>query len=366
MPSRRRAIIFAALLSLCFLPFSNQTLAEPPLKEASFYQKLKNNLVSCQLCPRKCAIPDGRRGFCGVRENRKGTLYTLSYGRLVSMNFLDPVEKKPLFHFLPGSRTFSIATAGCNMKCSFCQNWEISQASPSEMSFAYVEPRQLIQKVINSGTGIIAYTYTEPTIFFEYMLECAKLARQAGLRNVMHSNGFINQEPLEELCKYLDAANIDLKAFSEDYYFKMSEGALAPVLESLKTLKSNGVHLEITTLVIAGYNDDEESIRQMSVWIRDNLGADTPLHFSRAFPMYKLLNINPTPLATLERAARIAGDSGLKFVYIGNIGQNPAENTYCPKCGKLIIERNGFSVSRIHMKDGRCAYCGEVIPGVWK
>ncbi|MFA5411306.1 MAG: AmmeMemoRadiSam system radical SAM enzyme [Candidatus Omnitrophota bacterium] len=352
------ALIF---LSLC----PPKSFTQDKLKEALFYKKLDNQAVQCQLCPRYCYIAKAKRGFCGVRENRDGILYTLSFAKLVSRNDLDPVEKKPLFHFLPGSRTFSIATAGCNLKCKFCQNWDISQRRPEEVNYLYLEPEQLIREVKASGRRIIAYTYTEPTIFYEYMLECAKLAKAAGIKNVMHSAGYINEEPLRQLAKYLDAANIDLKGFSDDYYAQMSEGSLGPVLQSLKILKEEGVHLEITNLVLPGYNDDSQTIRRMCLWIKENLGADTPLHFSRFWPMYKLVALNPTPLETLDKAREIALAAGLKYVYIGNVAGHFAESTYCPRCKKVLIERKGYFISENNLKNGKCKFCGEKIEGVW-
>jgi len=357
-------IFLFCLLGACF--YLPGIVAEAPLKEALFYSKLDNDIVQCHLCPRNCVIPPGRRGFCGVRENRKGVLYTLSYAKLVSANPFDPIEKKPLFHFLPGQTTFSIATAGCNLKCKFCQNWEISQKLPEEVNYDYIEPARLIDEVRHSGRNILAYTYTEPTIFYEYMLDVAKLAKEVGIKNIMHSSGYINEEPLRQLAKYLDAANIDLKGFSEDYYAKLSEGTLEPVLRSLKILKEEGVHLEITNLVLPGFNDDEGTIIKMCLWIKENLGADTPLHFSRFQPMYKLLALNPTPVETLEKARKITLDCGLKYVYIGNVAGHSAENTYCPKCGKILIRRSGYIISEINIVEGRCKFCGEKIDGVWK
>jgi pyruvate formate lyase activating enzyme len=355
--------LFCSLLAACFyLPV---IFAQSPLKEALFYEKLENNTVQCHLCPRNCVIPDGRRGFCGVRENRGGTLFTLVFAKPVSIH-IDPIEKKPLFHFLPSTTAFSIATAGCNLKCKFCQNWEISQFWPEDVDYVYLEPKDLVNKVLASGSPTIAYTYSEPTIFYEYMLETAKLAKASGLKNIMHSNGYINEQPLRQLAKYLDGANIDLKGFSDDYYSKFSEGTLAPVLKSLKVLKEEGVHVEITNLVLAGYNDDDATAVKMCLWLKENLGPDTPLHFSRFFPMYKLVSLNPTPVAALERLRKIAMDCGLRYVYIGNVGGHPAENTYCPKCKNLIVERRGYFVGQVNIIDGKCKFCGEEIPGVWK
>jgi len=335
-------------------------------QEALFYDKLPEQNVQCRLCPRNCLILPGKRGFCGIRENRGGKLRALSYAKAVSLNDLDPIEKKPLFHFLPGTRTFSVATAGCNLKCKFCQNWSISQKKPEEVDFVLLEPRELLEKARKSGRPTIAYTYSEPTIFYEYMLQTAQLAKKSGIKNVMHSNGYINEAPLRQLAKHLDAANIDLKGFSNDYYQQLSEGTLEPVLRSLKVLREEGVHLEITNLVVPGLNDDSEEIRKMCLWIRENLGADTPLHFSRFWPVYKLSGLDPTPLESLEKAREIARECGLKYVYIGNVGNHPAESTYCPKCSKAVITRVGYMVTEINIENGRCKFCGERIEGVWK
>jgi pyruvate formate lyase activating enzyme len=356
------ALFFILIAASLYLPFIN---ADPGLKEGLFYERLENKTVQCHLCPRSCVIPAGRRGFCGVRENQGGTLYALSYGKLVAVH-IDPIEKKPLFHFLPGSGVFSIATAGCNLRCKFCQNWDISQKTPEDVQYTFIEPADLIKQVKASGSGIIAYTYTEPVIFYEYMLETAKLARAEGIKNVIHSSGYVNEEPLRQLARYLDGANIDLKGFCDDYYVKMSEGTLDPVLKSLKVLKSEGVHLEITNLLVPGYNDDDENIRKMCLWIKENLGASTPLHFSRFWPLYKLTALNPTPVTTLERARRIATDSGLHYVYIGNLAGNEAENTYCAKCKKVLIRRIGYTILENNVKEGKCGFCGEGVDGVWK
>ncbi len=355
-------ILFFGLIAACFyLPDIN---AKEALKETLFYKKLDNKIVQCQLCPRRCTIANGQRGYCGVRQNREGTLYTLVYAKPVAIH-IDPIEKKPLFHFLPSTTAFSIATAGCNLKCKFCQNWEISQVKPEDVQYSYIEPEGLIKKVKESGSPTIAYTYTEPTIFYEYMLETAKLAKKEGIRNVMHSCGYINEEPLRQLAKYLDAANIDLKGFTNDYYAKMTDASLEPVLKSLKILKEEGVHVEITNLILPGYNDDPDTIRKMCLWIKDNLGSGTPLHFSRFFPMYKLTSLSPTPVETLEIARKIALESGLKYVYIGNVGGHSAENTYCPRCKKVLIERRGYFVLQNNIENGKCKFCGEKIEGIW-
>jgi len=366
---KKLLIAISAIVVLVSMPFllptKTKSFSEKLLKEAMYYEKWDNKIVHCLLCPRKCVIPDKQRGFCGVRENRNGILYTLVYAEPVTIN-IDPIEKKPLFHVLPGSYAFSVATVGCNLKCKFCQNWQISQARPGEVKSMHVSPAELVEKVKRSGAPVIAFTYTEPTIFFEYMLETAKLAHKAGLRNVMHSAGFINPEPLKEICKYLDAANIDLKGFTQKYYEEICLGSLDNVLESLKIIKQAGVHLEITCLILPGLNDDPDTIRAMCVWIRKNLGSDVPVHFSRFWPMYKLVNLSPTPIETLEKARRIAMDTGLKYVYIGNAPGNPAENTYCPVCHRPVILRSGYTIIGRHIdKKGRCEYDGTNIEGIW-
>lgn len=355
------AFVLLLLVACIALP---RITAETILKEALFYEKLSDRAVQCHLCPRNCFIADGRRGFCGVRENRKGTLYTLVYARPVAVH-IDPIEKKPLFHFLPGTEAYSIATAGCNLRCKFCQNWEISQRKPEEVDYLDISPEELVRRAREAGSPTIAYTYTEPTIFYEYMLETAKLAKKQGIRNIMHSAGYINKEPLEGLLPYLDAANIDLKGFSDEYYARFSDATLGPVLETLKRIRKAGVHLEITTLIVPGFNDDSKTLTKMCLWIKDNLGADTPLHFSRFFPLYKLVALNPTPVFTLEKARDIALDCGLKYVYIGNISANPAEDTYCPACKKVLIRRSGYIVLEVNIVDGKCKFCGEKIAGVW-
>ena len=368
MRFKNKFIVFSPLIFLLLLSstlFALRQKKQSSLREALFYAKFGSNYVTCQLCPRRCVIPEGGRGFCGVRKNIGGKLYSLVYGKPCAVH-IDAIEKKPLFHVLPGSRTFSIATAGCNLRCKFCQNWQISQAKPEEVQSVNLEPAQVVAKTKESNCKSITYTYTEPTIFYEYALETAKIARKEGLKNYMHSAGFINPKPLRELCKHLDAANVDLKGFSEDYYQKLCQGHLEDILRSLKIIKEEGVWLEITNLIIPTLNDDPKLIRKMCVWVRDNLGAETPLHFSRFYPMYKLRNLSPTPISTLEKARKIARDVGLKFVYIGNIPGHQGENTYCPACHKLLIERVGYSILANNLNKGRCKFCRRKIPGIWE
>ena len=333
-------------------------------KLSPHYQSLKDGKIQCLLCPRECIVPKGGRGFCGVRENREGEYYSLVYGNPCAVH-VDPVEKKPFYHLLPASTSFSIATAGCNFRCKFCQNWEISQTTPDETYNLDLPPEEVVALAKKAGSRSIAYTYVEPTIFYEYMLDTAKLAKKEGVLNVYHSNGFINPGPLKELCKVLDAANIDLKGFTEDFYSSMSQGRLAPVLRTLKTLKSEGVHVEITNLVIPTQNDDSETIRKMCAWIKSELSADTPIHFSRFYPLYKLRNLPPTPVSTMEKNRQIASEAGLEYVYIGNVPGHEGERTYCPQCKKLLIFRQGYSIGEINLNKGKCKFCGKPISGIW-
>lgn len=332
---------------------------------ASYWQRVRDNIVQCLLCPRKCVLDIGQRGVCTVRINRDGMLYTLGYGNPIAVH-VDPIEKKPFFHVLPGSKAFSIAVAGCNMRCLFCQNWEISQSKPDETMNYNMSLEDVVNGAIKSDCRFIVYTYTEPTVFYEYMLDISKLAKEKGLKNGMHTCGYINQEPLKELLKYMDAVNVDIKAFNEEFYNKMGMMAqLQPVLETIKTIKKEGVHLELTNLIIPNQNDDPKEIRKMCVWIKENLGDEVPLHFSRFMPSFRLQNLPPTPVTKLEEAYRIAKDVGLKYVYIGNVPGHTFENTYCPKCGKTVTGRIGYQILENHIRDGKCGYCGEKILGIW-
>jgi len=333
-------------------------------KLSSHFLPLDNQKIQCQLCPRQCRVANGQRGFCGVRENRDGKYYSLVYGNPCAVH-VDPVEKKPFYHLLPASTSFSIATAGCNLRCKFCQNWEISQTTPDETYNLELPPEKVVASAKRAGSRTIAYTYVEPTIFFEYMVDTARLAKKEGILNVYHSNGFINPGPLKELCQSLDAANIDLKGFTEEYYSSMSQGSLAPVLQTLMTLKKEGVHVEITNLVVPTQNDGVETVRKMCAWIKSELGADTPLHFSRFYPLYKLRNLPPTPVSTLEKNRQIAMEVGLEYVYIGNVPGHEGERTYCPRCKKLLIFRQGYSIGEVHVSKGKCKFCGKPIAGIW-
>ncbi|MFA5143903.1 MAG: AmmeMemoRadiSam system radical SAM enzyme [Candidatus Omnitrophota bacterium] len=338
----------------------------PKSRVAGWWESLGNNVVHCGLCPRKCIINPGQRGFCEARINREGVLYTLGYGNPIAVH-VDPIEKKPFFHVLPGTRTYSIAVAGCNMRCLFCQNWQISQARPDEVTAYDVPPEKVVANAKRSGCPFIVYTYTEPTVFYEYMLDISRLAKKSGLRNGMHTCGYINPAPLKELLKYMDAVNVDLKSFDPEFYKKMASMAdIGSVLETIKSVKREGVWLELTNLIIPGQNDDPGQIRRMCEWIKDNVGGDVPLHLSRFTPAFKLQNLPPTPLEKLEEAYRIAKDVGLKYVYVGNVPGHTFENTYCPKCKRIAIARIGYEVLENNIVDGRCRSCGDKISGIWK
>ncbi|MBN2459642.1 AmmeMemoRadiSam system radical SAM enzyme [Candidatus Woesearchaeota archaeon] len=334
------------------------------MKEALYYSKLKNKLVKCELCPWNCIIAPEKRGMCGVRQNNEGILYSLVYARPCSMH-LDPIEKKPFYHFIPGAWAFSIATIGCNFFCRFCQNWQISKAGAEDIEnqFEEVLPEKVVELCKKNGCDVISYTYTEPTIFYEYMVEIARLAKKAGIKNTIVSNGYINEAPLRELCKVIDGANIDLKAFTEEFYQKACKGRLEPVLKSLKVLKQEGVWLELTNLVVPGLNDDLKKIEEMCKWIANELGRDVPLHFSRFHPDYKMADAQATSLETLEKAKEIA-EKYLDYVYIGNVGGE--SNTLCPKCKSVVLMRSMMDVNENKLKKGKCFKCSNIIAGVWE
>mgnify|MGYP001178185459 FL=1 len=332
---------------------------------AKYFETLDEKNVKCTLCPHYCKLGDGQTGLCKARKNLGGKLYALTYGKPVAIN-VDPIEKKPLFHFLYGSKTFSIGCAGCNLHCNFCQNWTISQASPDEVPFEAMTPSQVVEKAIESGSLSVAFTYNEPIIFYEFMLETAKLAKEKGLKTVMVTNGYINQEPLKELAKYIDAANIDLKGFSEKFYKEYTTASLKPVLETIKTLKEMGVFIEITNLIILKANDKDEEILALIKWVKVNTGTETPLHFSRFFPAYKLKDRPPTPVETVEKARDMAIKEGMKFVYTGNLRTENSEDTICPHCGKKVVDRSGFQIVSENINNGKCGYCGGEIYGMWE
>jgi pyruvate formate lyase activating enzyme len=333
-------------------------------REGFLYKKINNNNVVCQICPNQCVLAPGDRSICRSKVNMNGILYSLVYGNPCSVN-IDPVEKKPLFHFLPRSKTFSIATAGCNFRCLNCQNWEISQAKPHEVRSYELFPQDVVNEAQRSGVSSIAYTYSEPVTFFEYMIDTARLARENKLHNLLISNGYINQEPLLALCKVLDGANVNLKSLSDAIYRKLNGGRLDPVLNTFKTMHEHGVHFEMTNLVVPGYTDDTEMVKQMCQWILTHLGPNYPLHFLRFFPKYKLDRLPPTPLSTLIRFRKLAMGEGVRYVYVGNVSFPEGNNTYCHSCNKLLVERIGYFIPSYHMDENRCKYCKTVIPGRW-
>jgi pyruvate formate lyase activating enzyme len=332
--------------------------------EARFYEKLPNKTVQCKLCPRGCVVGDGGRGHCRVRENRGGTYYSLVHSRVCAAH-IDPIEKKPFFHFHPGIVAFSIATAGCNVNCKFCQNWEISQATPEELPAKYLPPREVAGLAKQYQCPAVAFTYSEPTVFNEFVTDAADAAHAEGVKSVVVSNGFIQQEPLKKLCQHVDAIKIDLKAFSPAYYRDVVNAELQPVLDTLVTTRKQAKWMEIVHLVVPTLNDGDTEFRDLARWIKSNLGTEVPVHFTRFQPLYLLKNLPPTPVETLERAKAIADAEGLQYVYIGNVPGHPAENTYCPKCRRLLIERAGFTITQMHLRKGRCEYCQHAIPGVW-
>lgn len=332
-------------------------------KEALFYAQTPKG-IRCQICPNECDIKEGEAGDCRNRVNKNGKLYSIAYGNPCAIH-VDPIEKKPLNHFLPGSNAFSIATAGCNLACLYCQNWTISQKSPAETKNYDLLPDKVVETCIENNCESIAYTYSEPITFYEYTYDSSVLARQAGIKNVLVSAGYINREPLLKLCKVTDAANIDLKSFSDEIYLKLNAGKLQPVLDTLVTMKNEGVWLEITNLVVPSWTDDLEMIKRMCGWLAKNGFTEIPLHFSRFQPMHKLTQLPPTPVNTLKSARDIAIQEGLKHAYIGNVPGLGSESTICPKCSKVVIERRGYSVIQNNLENGKCRFCTSPVAGVW-
>jgi len=321
--------------------------------------------VQCELCPKMCLIKPGQSGECRVRINIDGVLRTVVYGFPCSIN-IDPIEKKPFFHFLPASTTLSLATVGCNLHCRNCQNWEISQCNPEDSQAVFCPPERLVELTKNYNCPSLSYTYTDPVIYYEYTYDTAKLARDSDIRNTLVTAGYINPEPWKKLLNYTDAARIDLKGITDDFYRQVCSATLKPVQDSIVLTRANNVHLEIINLIIPTLNDQPEQIRQLARWLKANLGSDIPLHFSRFFPQYKMQHLPPTSLTTLDMAREIAISEGLDYVYIGNIQSRQGQNTYCPACKRLLIERSGFTVLQNQLKDGRCPDCSREIYGVWK
>jgi len=334
------------------------------MKEALFYERQDNGRVRCRLCRFNCQISDGKRGICGVRENRNGTLYSLVYGKLCAEN-IDPIEKKPLYHVMPGSRSYSIATVGCNFRCRHCQNYSISQVPPqARIPGTEYPPGEVVQKALANSCRSVSYTYTEPTMFFEFAWDTARLAHDAGLKNVFVTNGYIGKEALAAIAPVLDAANIDLKGFSEEFYRDVVHARLSEVLDSIIEYRRLGIWIELTTLVIPGLNDTDADLKGIAAFIAGNLGTDTPWHVSQFHPTFQLTDRPRTPPDTLHRAAEIGRAAGLKYVYEGNLPGKGGENTSCPSCSTIVIERFGYVITRNRLKDGACPDCGQVIPGV--
>lgn len=331
---------------------------------ARYWVKLEEKKVKCLLCPKKCVVPNLERGYCGVRENQEGEYKTLIYNRVCSLG-ADPVEKKPFFHFLPRSRSFSLSTAGCNFECKYCQNWQISQFRPEQVRAQSLSPDDIVQLAQRSECETVAFTYGEPVVFFEYMYDTAVKARAAGLRPIVITNGFYEEKPLRDLCKVVPAIKVDFKGFSEGFYKEVCAAELKPVLDCLQIIKEEKVWLELVVLIIPTKNDAPQEIESMCKWIVKHLGADVPLHFSRFHPEYKLKNLPPTPVKTLERFYQIARDQGVNYVYVGNVWGHKYESTFCPKCGTLLIHRVGYFVDPPRLKDGKCPQCALPIPGVW-
>lgn len=345
-------------------PFQALISTSAYVKEAKYWQT-KDLGVQCTLCPQNCYLTEGAKGKCQVRMNRANRLYTQVYAQPVSMN-IDPIEKKPVFHMMPGSQILSLSTVGCPLTCTFCQNWSISQTYPEEVKDTrLISPQEIVAYALEHHIPSIAYTYGEPVAFFEYMLETAKLAKKHGLKNVMVTSGYFNPKPLLELLPYFDVIKVDLKGMCQEFYRDEIGGELLHVLNALKIIKQQGVMLEVVNLVVPNRNDKTRQFIKLAKWVAAKLGPDTPVFFSRFHPDYKLSHLPPTPITTLETARKIALDQGLHFVYLGNVPGHVGENTYCPYDGTLLIERKGYHVIQNHLKDGRCPICGRKVPGVW-
>ncbi len=364
-------IIAATLLLALSLTFSTtsmitkKTIRTEP-KEAMFYQKLAGTTVQCNLCYRRCIIANGTRGFCRVRENIDGTLYSLVYERPVGLQ-VDPIELEPMYHLLPGHNNLCVYTASCNFRCKHCHNWHISQRGFEEIRHRNYTAAEVVAEAVRLGCESISHSINEPTIFYEYMYDIAKIARENGLKVIFHTNGYMMAEPLKKLLNYVDGVTVDLKGFNDKFYNEIPEAELENVLKTLQIIRGEEKHLEIVNLVIPGLNDDLQEIEDMCLWIKVNLGADVPLHFTRFSPSYQLTKLSPTPVSTLEKAREIAVSTGLKYVYIGNVAGHKANSTYCPECRKALIRRSHIFVIDNKIDDsGECPYCGEEIVGIWE
>ncbi len=333
-------------------------------KPSPWFEPLERGAIRCTLCPRECRIARGRRGPCRARENRDGECYSLVYGN-PSLVQLDPVERKPFFHVLPGERALSISTVGCPIECMFCEVWDMALVGPEDVYAYDLPPDMVVRHARDAGARAVSYAFGEPVAFYEYMADTAALAREADLLNLVHTSGYITPEPLQELIDLLDAANVDLKSFDPEFYRETCDAELEPVLETLKLLKAGGVHVEITNILIPTLNDDVGLIREMCSWIKEEMGAEVPLHFARFYPLYKLANLPPTPVSTIDRAREAALDVGLHHVYVSRVTGHEGEDSFCPSCGETIIERIGFVVEEKHLAGGKCKHCAAPIPGIW-
>lgn len=369
---RKMVVLGAAGAAVALHPPQSRAAAHPPrasagdlpAREASWYKKLEEGRVECQLCPQACTVADMERGMCGVRENRGGTYYTLVHGRACAVH-VDPIEKKPFFHVMPGEKAFSFSTAGCNVECKFCQNWELSQFRPEQVEAYDLPPASLVEAAKRSGARLTAATYGEPVVFWEYVRDAAAAANAAGIKPVVVSNGFIQEQALRDVLPLLSAVKVDLKSFRDQFYREQVRGKLEPVLKSLQIIHQAGVWLEIVVLLVPTLNDSAAEITDMTRWIAATLGPDVPIHFTRFHPTYRLTDLPPTPVATLERAWDIGRGAGLHYVYLGNVPGHPGENTVCPGCGGIVIRRMGFQVLQNNLKDGACLGCHRRIPGLW-
>lgn len=343
----------------------NKTQAAPSMHLARHWEKGKNKVITCTLCPNQCVTSPGETGFCRARTNIDGIYYSPVYANPVALHN-DPIEKKPLNHVLPGTKAFSIGLTGCNLRCRHCQNWQISQAKYDSLPSEHKSPQQIIQAAKSAGSQSVAFTYNEPTTFFEYMIDVATQAKKENIGAVIVSNGYINEKPQSELLGVLDAYKVDLKGFTEKFYSSICEAELKHVLDSLVRIKKSGVWLEIVNLVIPTLNDSEKEINEMSSWVVKNLGKDVPIHFTRFHPTYKIRNLPPTPISILERAHDLAVANGIRYAYVGNAPGHKWEHTYCPSCGQTLIKRYMYDTKIVGMKKGKCTKCESAIPGVWK
>ncbi len=352
-----------------YLPSSGT--AQPAVKgftdprEGSWFETLAHSAVKCTLCPRQCRLEKDQRSFCRVRENRRGKGYTLAYANPALIQE-DPVERKPFFHVLPGTRALSVSTAGCNLHCKFCEVWDMALVDPEDLHAYHMPPEAVVEHARAAKLKSLSFAFGEPVVFYEYMLETARLGLKAGLLNLVHTAGYIRPEPLSELCAHVHAANVDFKSFDQDFYRQVVGGELDPVLDTLRMFRKKGVHLEITNMVIPTLNDDMGMIKEMCSWIAGELGPDVPLHLARFYPLYRLSGLPRTPVSTLDRAREAALGAGLNFVYVARVTGHEGENTFCPDCGKIIIHRVGFIIDRMHMNKNRCGYCAREIPGLWQ